>query len=143
MKGGKQMLKKAQSQIITTVLIILLVLAAIVIVWQVVQGTVGDAAEEIETQAGCIGLNMEITNIDVAGDTVTVRRNTGASDIATVNALVFVAGANVATGVKNLDELDTEIITVPAPGITTGDDVQVAAEFGDVRCGLSTIKIAP
>ena len=39
--------KRGQSEIITTVLIILLVLAAIVIVWQVVQGTIKGASEEI------------------------------------------------------------------------------------------------
>jgi len=52
--------KKAQSQIITTVLIILLVLAAIVIVWQVVQGTVQQGADEISGQSDCFTVGLEI-----------------------------------------------------------------------------------
>ena len=65
--------KKAQSQIITTILIILLVLAAIIIVWQVIQGTVEDGADEIEAQSACLGLRLEITNIDIATNTITIR----------------------------------------------------------------------
>ncbi len=61
--------KKAQSQIITTILIILLVLAAIIIVWQVIQGTVQEGADEIESQSSCLGLRLEITNIAVTTDT--------------------------------------------------------------------------
>ena len=62
--------KKAQSQIITTILIILLVLAAIIIVWQVIQGTVQEGADEIESQSSCLGLRLEITDIAVTTDTV-------------------------------------------------------------------------
>ncbi len=66
--------KKAQSQIITTVLIILLVLAAIVIVWQVVQGTVQQGADEIGGQSDCFTVGLEIEKLrfvscnDVAGN---------------------------------------------------------------------------
>ena len=60
--------KKAQSQIITTILIILLVLAAIIIVWQVVQGTIQQGADEIESQSSCLGLRLEITNIAVTDE---------------------------------------------------------------------------
>ena len=55
--------KKAQSQIITTVLIILLVLAAIVIVWQVVQGTVQQGADEIGGQGDCFTVGLEIESV--------------------------------------------------------------------------------
>jgi hypothetical protein len=55
--------KKAQSQIITTVLIILLVFAAIIIIWQVISGTIEQGAEEIEGQAGCFGLRIDVTNV--------------------------------------------------------------------------------
>jgi len=55
--------KKAQSQIITTVLIILLVLAAIVIVWQVVQGTVQQGADEIGGQSDCFTVALEIQSV--------------------------------------------------------------------------------
>ncbi len=52
--------KRGQSEIITTVLIILLVLAAIVIVWQVVQGTIGAGTKEINKKKDCLGLDIVI-----------------------------------------------------------------------------------
>src|SRR3989344_8579733 len=55
--------KRGQSEIITTVLIILLVLAAIVIVWQVVMTTVQSGTGQVEAQANCIGMNLEITDV--------------------------------------------------------------------------------
>jgi len=59
--------KKAQSQIITTVLIILLVLAAIVIVWQVVQTTVTESAEEIPGQTDCLTIDLEMVSAATLG----------------------------------------------------------------------------
>ena len=53
--------KKAQGEVITTVLIILLVLAAIVIVWQVVNSTITKGSEQVQSQSGCIGINIETT----------------------------------------------------------------------------------
>ncbi len=52
--------KRSQSEIITTVLIILLVLAAIVIVWQVVQGTIGAGTKEINKKKDCLGLDIVV-----------------------------------------------------------------------------------
>ena len=71
--------KKAQGQIITTILIILLVLAAIVIVWQVVNRTVTEGAEQIETQSACLGISMEVTKdtVDATGKTFNVKRIPG------------------------------------------------------------------
>jgi threonine aldolase len=51
--------KKAQGEVITVILIILLVLAAIVIVWQVVNSTITKGSEQVESQSGCIGINIE------------------------------------------------------------------------------------
>jgi hypothetical protein len=59
--------KKAQGEVITTVLIILLVLAAIVIVWQVVNSTITKGSEQVESQTGCIGINIE-TSSKVGGN---------------------------------------------------------------------------
>ena len=86
--------KKAQSQIITTILIILLVLAAIIIVWQVIQGTVQQGADEIESQSSCLGLRLEITNIAVTTDTdsasITIRPTKNISGYqAYVNGVAF------------------------------------------------------
>ncbi len=85
--------KKAQSQIITTILIILLVLAAIIIVWQVVQGTIQQGADEIESQSSCLGLRLEITDIAVTGTdlaSITIRPTKDISGYrAYVNGKVF------------------------------------------------------
>ena len=85
--------KKAQSQIITTILIILLVLAAIIIVWQVIQGTVQEGADEIESQSSCLGLRLEITNIAVTGTdpaSITIRPTKDISGYeAYVNGVAF------------------------------------------------------
>ena len=71
------MMKKAQAQIITTVLIILLVLAAIVIVWQVVSGTIEEGGEAIESQTGCTGMVLEVSNIDNTPSCTTVQTDAG------------------------------------------------------------------
>jgi len=132
------MSKKAQSQIITTVLIILLVLAAIVIVWQVVNTTVRGGAEEVEAQAGCIGVNMVVVSADSATGDVVVRRDPGATDVASVTPIIFVNGANNITGTTALAQLDSDTITVS--GLATGEEVQVAAKLADGSvCPLGTV----
>lgn len=149
--------KKAQSQVITTVLIILLVLAAIVIVWQVVNRTVSQASQEVETQVSCVGLNMEITRIvnldtDAASleDSVTVRRGTGAPEVEGVKALLFVNGNKVMNGTTNLGQLGTEVLNVgntqvgPGINLKEGDTVQVAALLDDgTACALSPELVVP
>ena len=134
--------KKAQSQIITTILIILLVLAAIIVVWQVIQGTVQEGAEEIESQSSCLGLRLEITNIDVT-DAIT---NTGASitirptkDIsgyqAYVNGAVFGIDAVIVDGVA-VKALATKTINPKTddPTISSGDEIEVIAIINEAAC---------
>ena len=140
--------KKAQSQIITTVLIILLVLAAIVIVWQVVNSTVQKGAEEIVTQSACMGINLEITNIDTTANTVTVRRSTGSSDIGEVTPTTYVNGTDPVTG-SGLGPLGTATMShapggaIPHFGIAPGDKIEVAFQLPDgTACGVSSSKTA-
>ncbi len=130
--------KKSQAQIISTILIILLVLAAIVIVWQVVQGTIKSGAEEIETQTGCIGLNIDITKITTGvppvGGSVTIRpskdlvsykvyRTTSSG-----NSVVVDGGAVTAYGINT---------TTISEGISIGDEIEVLGKIGEVICPTS------
>ena len=59
--------KKGQAEVITTVLIILLVLAAVVIVWQVVNKTVSNAADEVDSQSDCLGFLVTIGDVKAGG----------------------------------------------------------------------------
>ena len=123
--------KKSQAQIISTILIILLVLAAIVIVWQVVQGTIKSGAEEIETQTGCIGLNIDITKITTgvppSGGSVTIRPS---KDLASYK--VYVNGVKkVDGGAVTAYSTSTAIVS---DGISIGADVEVLGKIGEVIC---------
>ena len=127
--------KKAQSQIITTILIILLVLAAIIIVWQVVQGTVQQGAEEIESQSSCLGLRLEITKIDVTTDTtdasITIRPT---KEISGYQA--YVRGAVFGEPGLKVDALATETIDPKTddPTISSGDEIEVIAIINEAAC---------
>ena len=139
--------KKAQSQIITTILIILLVLAAIIIVWQVVQGTVQQGAEEIESQSSCLGLRLEITKIDVTTDTtdasITIRPTKDISGYqAYVNGAVFgidgvavkaldtkTINAQQTAGADTEDLDDDEFKT-----ISLRDEIEVIAIIDEAAC---------
>jgi len=134
--------KKAQSQIITTILIILLVLAAIIIVWQVVQGTIQQGADEIESQSSCLGLRLEITNIAVTTDTVpasiTIRPTKDISGYrAYVNGEVFGADGTEEDPVL---VLATELIgaDVDENGVTqeisSGAEIEVIAIIDGAAC---------
>lgn len=93
MKGGTRMQnKKGQSEVITTVLIILLVLAAIVIVWQVVNSTVSNAAEEVEAQSECLEFMATLGELKI-GDL----RISGYPNKAVQNLTFYVNGRDVAT----------------------------------------------
>ncbi len=127
--------KKAQAQIITTVLIILLVLAAIIIIWQVVSGTVRQGAEEIEAQASCLGLRIDITNV-FKGDednnaSITIRPTKNITGYQ-----VYVDGEEFGdadvTGEKLIPALDTD--TVFGEVITKGQEIEIIAKMGDAIC---------
>ena len=130
-------MKKAQAQIITTVLIILLVLAAIVIVWQVISNTINKGAKEIDEQSDCIGLRVDITNIDTTADTITIRPT---KNIAGYRA--FVNGAKFGVEGVSLDALDPKIITrkpndpseIDDPTISSDDEIEILGKIGDVWC---------
>ena len=130
--------KKAQSQIITTILIILLVLAAIIIVWQVVQGTVQQGAEEIESQSSCLGLRLEITKIDVTTDTtdasITIRPTKNISGYQ-----AYVKGAVFGEPGLKVDALATKTINPKTVDgviqeISSGDEIEVIAIIDGAAC---------
>jgi len=127
--------KKAQSQIITTILIILLVLAAIIIVWQVIQGTVQEGADEIESQSSCLGLRLEITDIAVTTDTVpasiTIRPT---KDITGYRA--YVNGAVFGAAGVSVDALATKTIDPKTddPIIESEDEIEVIAIIDGAPC---------
>ena len=130
--------KKAQSQIITTILIILLVLAAIIIVWQVVQGTVQQGAEEIESQSSCLGLRLEITKIDVTTDTtdasITIRPTKNISGYqAYVNGAVF---GDAGDGVKALatKTINPKTVDGVIQEISSGNEIEVIAIIDGAAC---------
>lgn len=120
--------KKSQAQIISTILIILLVLAAIVIVWQVVQGTIKGGSEEIETQTDCLGLNIDITNINTNAKTVTIRPS---KDLSSYK--VYINGAVEIEDGGAVTAYSTSTATIIS-GISIGDEVQVLGKIGNTIC---------
>ena len=142
--------KKAQSQIITTILIILLVLAAIIIVWQVIQGTVQEGAEEIESQSSCLGLRLEITDIAVTTDTdpasITIRPTKDISGYeAYVNGVAFGEDGTeedpvLALATKTIDARQTEGADTDDPNddkyepISSEDQIEVIAIIDGAAC---------
>ena len=116
--------KKAQSELITTVLIILLVLAAVVIVWQVVQSTVKKGGTAVTTQSECLGLNMDVTAVDLVAAPATptvndvlqvkvTRKASGPVGKVTLKLIVdgaIIVDADVA-GTKSLGELESTTLT--------------------------------
>ena len=131
-------MKKAQGQIITTILIILLVLAAIVIVWQVVNRTVSESAEEGSTQSDCIGSSVTIES--ATGTTVSVRRNAGGpSDDLVLYAIP--AGQNKAESAAAVAIGNLGTITVGA--LTVSDEVKAGVILADgTVCNPIAIAVA-
>ena len=128
--------KKAQAQIITTVLIILLVLAAIVIVWQVIQGTIEGGTEEISKKTGCLGLNIDITNINTQANAVTIRPNKEIEGFR-----VYVDGNDAGESPVKVPELGTKTFRVKyTPGIKTGNEVEVLGKIAGEYCTIGSVK---
>ena len=153
------MQSRAQSQIITTVLIVLLVLAAIVIVWNVVQGTVGHSVSQIEKSTDCIEA-IGVLEVEESGSCfqapnqlkVMINRNLKAIDIIKFIILVnegeeryeIVDGKNGFTeGIFMFGAVP--ILQVPSSGesrsyeITTSlsDSIQVAPIINEETCSPS------
>jgi len=130
--------KKAQAQIITTVLIILLVLAAIVIVWQVIQGTIESGTEEISKKTGCLGLNIDITNINTQANAVTIRPNKEIEGFR-----VYVDGNDAGESPVKVPELGTKTYSVTRkypPGIKAGNEVEVLGKIAGEYCTIGSVK---
>ncbi|MDD5193158.1 MAG: hypothetical protein PHF67_01085 [Candidatus Nanoarchaeia archaeon] len=143
--------KKAQGEIITTVIIIILVLASIVIVWQVVQSSVSKGGEQGKGQSSCIGLNYVITKavanatgLAAGAGNITIRRNTGAPDVASFQAKVFVDGVDTGKTILVGGELNTTLFKIDlganAVSIPVGSKVQLAPIVGTTQCGFGPEK---
>ena len=137
--------KKAQAQIITTILIILLVLAAIIIIWQVVSGTVREGAEEIESQASCLGLRIDITNVfkgtaaegtnlEVPGN-ITIRPT---KNIAGYQ--IYVDGVEFGNKGSPLKALITNTTKGGIP-LSIGQEIEVIPIIGDAVCPGTKQKV--
>ena len=131
--------KKAQGEIITTVLIILLILAAIVIVWQVVQSSVSRGGEQAKSQTSCIGLNYVVLKANSTG-AVQIRRDTGAPDVATFNARVFVDNIDQSSNILIGGELNTTTFYIEK-NWTAGSKLQLAPIVSGTQCDLGPDKL--
>ncbi|MDP2926381.1 MAG: hypothetical protein Q8N99_08440 [Nanoarchaeota archaeon] len=142
--------KKAQSEIITTVLIILLVLAAIVIVWQVVQGTIGKAKTGIGEKTDCLDAILSVSSAKASGaaNNVIIKRESGASTSPPVLTGIKVYKKGVGDISSNCGGAGTPSVIggditvgntkpVTCTGIAAGDDISVAGVIGNSVCSES------
>ena len=124
--------KKAQAQIITTILIILLVLAAIVIIWQVISGTIEEGASEINSQSNCLGLRIDVTNVELAtpGE-VTFRPTKNITGYQ-----VYINGESKGPSGSQTDPvlaLKTKPVTI-VTGVSAGDEIEIVPVLGETNC---------
>lgn len=119
--------KKGQAEVITTVLIILLVLAAIVIVWQVVNSTVKNAADEVESQSECIGFLVTI------GPLKSGAQISGYPNKAVQSITFYVNGKNVATS-GALTAGQSYTTTSITPPLVTEDIITVVGTIKNQLC---------
>ena len=135
-------MKKAQAQIITTILIILLVLAAVVIVWQVVNKSIKESSDQIESAMDCVDLNIVVSN--VVGDEITALRNPGNSNANVTKIVLFIDGVNLGYQDIVLNQLDTTVLkpsigNIDAYSLTTGTKIKIAAILSNgAACPPST-----
>ena len=141
--------KKAQAQIITTILIILLVLAAIIIIWQVVSGTVREGAEEIESQASCLGLRIDITNV-VKGTAEVTNPNSPVSEVKgniTIRPTKDIVGYQIyVDGIEfgNKQGFVKALMTNKTLGdrhLSIGQEIEVIPIIGDAVCPGTKQKV--
>jgi hypothetical protein len=154
-KGGKKfkMLKerRAQAQVITTILIILLVLAVIIIVWQVITRTVETGGQTLEAQSQCLGVSLDITEINSAANSVSItRRPGGTSEKDDVRILVEETNRVVTAGEADskLGPVESDVYTMDSYDIQEDNKVEVAAVVNPdsdnpVVCGISDDMDAP
>ncbi len=141
--------RRAQAQVITTILIILLVLAVIIIVWQVVTKTVETGGKTLEEQSKCLGVSLDITEIDSDANTVSITRRPGGTS-EDVGVRILVGGTNqefATTGEETLGPAESAVYTIDG-SIGGEDEVEVAAVVNpdsenSVVCGISDDMEAP
>jgi hypothetical protein len=138
--------KKAQSQIITTVLIILLVLVSIIVIWQIVQGTVRRGLDESEIKAACIGVNLEITNVDSTSNLVYITMNIGGAKDIIVSDVEILVNDVVVTATPDpqaISLLETKFWFISS-GIDEGDEISAAPVLGgdtEIVCDIADTHI--
>ena len=122
--------KKGVSDIIVTILIILLALAVIIIVWQAVKQTVQRGAQTIESQSGCLGLDLTIGTVTCVNSTnaISFSITRGGDNVA---ASALVVSVTDATG--NSKSL-TSTKSLAALGVVT----VTQADFTSLDIGMST-----
>jgi anionic cell wall polymer biosynthesis LytR-Cps2A-Psr (LCP) family protein len=131
------MQKKAQAQIITTVLIILLVIAAVAIVWNVVNNTVSDGSKKIDQQSDCIGLIMDITNINTDTNQVTIRPSKKVAGFKVyINGQEATAEDGGPLEAQSTSTIDSTV------NISAGDEIEALGKIGEEFCSGSNTKIA-
>lgn len=118
--------KKGQSEVITTVLIILLVLAAVVIVWQVVNSTVSNAADEVESQSEC--LEFTVTLGEIKNNVIIGYPNKAVQSI-----IFYVNGKDVATS-NELSAGQSFSSDTINPILVSGDVVTAAGTINERLC---------
>ena len=117
--------KKGVSDIITTVLLVLLAIAAVGIIWVVFQKFITTGTTGIGSSADCLSTDLEITNADVGGTSVSVKRIAGPAELKGIKLLVngsSITGSGLDSN-KGIGE--SYIVTVPA--LAVSDKIEVAA----------------
>lgn len=120
--------KKGQSEVISTVLIILLVLAAIVIVWQVVNSTVSNAANEVEAQSECLEFVVTLGEIKVGQTKIS-----GYPNKAVQSLTFYVDGKDIMPSSGTLAAGKSHDVTLTAP-LTSGNVVTAVGTINGKLC---------
>ena len=126
--------EKAQSQIITTVLIILLVIAATVIVWQIIQNTVTEGMEQVESSTQCANVKMKISKAQAGTNEITIMREAGDRSILATEYKILINGESIGSKKINMEPLDTDTYELSETNLSSGDQIKVAGFIGNTAC---------
>jgi len=91
--------KKGLSTVVTTLIIVLLVLVAVGIIWLVVSNLIDSGTEDVEYNAKCLEVDMEIQNVEILQDgtaDITLQRKQGGDDIEGIKLVLYLEdGTNI------------------------------------------------
>jgi hypothetical protein len=104
-----------------------------------VQRNVKEGGKEVETKTDCFQISMEIANVDISGDTVTIRRGPGGNDV-DVTGYKIIVGNNYLDQIITLGPLETNTVAIT---VNSGDKVEVAAIIGgNIICPVTDYATA-